>query len=72
MATKHTHTKDCTDHKDAAADRKARAAVSLVDRRQQHLQILAHSEWLDLFAPKPRPHPARIEPAVDQPPDPDQ
>jgi hypothetical protein len=51
MATKYTHPKDCTDQKDAAADRKARAAV--VDRRQQQLQIQAHAEWLDWFPPNP-------------------
>jgi hypothetical protein len=51
MAIKYTHPKDCTDQKEAAADRKARAAV--VDLRQKHLQILAHSEWLDWFPPNP-------------------
>ena len=49
MATKHTHPKDCTDHKEAAADRKARAAV--VDRGQQQLQLRAHAEWFDWFPP---------------------
>ena len=51
MATKHTHPKDCTDQKEAAADRKARTAV--VADRQQRLQIRAHSEWLDWFPANP-------------------
>ena len=51
MATKHTHPKDCADQKEAAADRKARAAA--VDRRQQELQLWAHAQWFDWFPPNP-------------------
>ena len=51
MATNHTHPKDCTDRKEAAADRKARAAV--VEQRQQQLELWAHSQWLDWFPPNP-------------------
>jgi hypothetical protein len=51
MATSYTHPKDCTDHKDAATDRKARAIV--VARRQEQLQVWAHTQWLDWFPPNP-------------------
>jgi hypothetical protein len=56
MAVKYTHPKDCTDQKDAAADRKTRAAI--VDQRQQQLQLLAHAEWFDWFPPSDY-HPLR-------------
>ncbi len=51
MATKYTHPKDCTDRKEAAADRKAHVAA--VNRRQQQLQLHAHAEWLDWFPHSP-------------------
>ncbi len=51
MATKHTHPKDCADQRQAAADRKARAAA--LDQRQQQFQLWARSEWLDWYPPNP-------------------
>lgn len=51
MATKHTHTKDCADHKEAAADRKTHAAAA--EERERRDQVLAHAEWFDWYAPRP-------------------
>ena len=51
MATKYTHPKDCTDQKEAAADRKTHAAA--LDQRQRQLQLRAHAEWFDWFPPSP-------------------
>jgi hypothetical protein len=49
MATSYTHAKDCSDRKDAAADRKSHMAV--VAEREQRGQALARAEWLDWYAP---------------------
>ena len=48
MAIKHTHPKDCPDHKEAAADRKLHDAVA--KKREERQQVLAHSEWFDWYA----------------------
>jgi hypothetical protein len=39
------------DQKEAAADRKTRAAV--VAKQQETLQLWAHSQWLDWFPTNP-------------------
>jgi hypothetical protein len=51
MANKHTHPKDCSDQKDAAADRKHRDA--LAKEREKRQQVLAHAMWFDWYAPSP-------------------
>jgi hypothetical protein len=51
MAVKHTHPKDCPDHKEAAADRKLHDAVA--KKREERQQVLAHSEWFDWYATSP-------------------
>lgn len=56
MSSQYTHSKDCPDRKDAAADRKAHAASAT--RRQAHHQLLAHAAWFDWYAP-PLPTHAR-------------
>ena len=45
IASIYTHTKDCPDRKEAAANRKAHDA--LAKAREQRLQLLAHAEWYD-------------------------
>jgi hypothetical protein len=44
---KHTHTRDCPDYKEAAADRKAREAVQ--QEREVRQQAHARLEWLEWF-----------------------
>jgi hypothetical protein len=51
MAVKHTHPKDCPDHKEAAADRKTHDATA--KKREERQQVLAHAEWFDWFATSP-------------------
>ena len=51
MITKYTHPKDCPDRKAADADRKQHEAERM--KRQQRLQVLAHAEWFDWYAPSP-------------------
>ena len=52
MAIRHTHPKDCLDHKDAAVDRKSHAAA--LAKREERAQALAHAEWFDWYAPSAR------------------
>jgi hypothetical protein len=60
----YTHSKDCPDRKEAAADRKThdtRAKVS-----EQRLQLLAHAEWYDsgpVHAPSHDRDSKRLQPA---------
>jgi len=51
LAVKHTHPKDCPDHKEAAADRKSHDAVA--KKREEKQQVLAHTEWFDWYATSP-------------------
>lgn len=51
MAIKHTHPKDCPDHKEAAADRKLHEA--LAKKREERQQVLAHSAWFDWYGATP-------------------
>ena len=51
MPTEHTHPKRCTDHKEAAADRKRHAAA--LAKHEERAQVLAHAEWFDWYAPSP-------------------
>ena len=48
MSSRFTHPKDCADHKDAADNRKAHAA--LASKRQARNQILARAVWFDWYA----------------------
>jgi hypothetical protein len=47
MISKHTHPKDCPDHKAAAADRKKHEA-GLAERQRQQ-QIVARAEWFEWY-----------------------
>jgi hypothetical protein len=51
MTIKHTHPKDCPDHKEAAADRKLHEAVA--KKREERQQVLAHSEWFNWYGASP-------------------
>ena len=50
MNSTFTHPKDCADHKDAAADRKAHA--TLASKRQARNKMLARAAWFDWYAPR--------------------
>jgi hypothetical protein len=52
MTSKYTHPSDCTDHKAAAADRKAHDAAA--KKREARQQALAHTVWLEWYAPSRR------------------
>ena len=49
MTSKYTHPSECTDHKEAIADRKAHAAAA--KKREATQQALAHVVWLEWYAP---------------------
>ena len=46
---KHTHPKDCPDHKAADADRKRHEADQM--KLQQRQQVLAHADWFEWYPP---------------------
>jgi hypothetical protein len=49
MTSKYTHPSECTDHKEAIADRKAHAAAA--KKREATQQALARVVWLEWYAP---------------------
>jgi hypothetical protein len=59
MITKHTHPKDCSDHKAASADRKQHEAEQM--KRQERQQVLAQAEWFGWYPPR---EPRRAGPAA--------
>ena len=53
MSPKHTHPKDCPDHKAADADRKQHEAERA--KRQQLHETLARADWFEWYPPsRPR------------------
>jgi hypothetical protein len=49
ITTKHTHPKDCPDHKAADADRKQHEAERM--KSQQRQEVLARADWLEWYPP---------------------
>jgi hypothetical protein len=47
--TKHTHPRDCPDHRAAVADRRQHEAERM--DRQLRQQALAHAQWLEWYPP---------------------
>lgn len=52
MITKHTHPKECPDHKAATDDRKRHEAVRKAQQTQQ--QAIAHAVWFEWYPASPR------------------